>query len=189
MQKKCFIEDEKYKKLISKKINEVSQLEFLEYFNTFNSEIHNYDLKQLKFMDSILQYFKIVIETRNEDIEWNVNKAYQKIISSAVYQRYKEKEIKLIYPLCEDSLYDLELDFIFFIKDENHTLEQYYILLQSLLHLLPVVTEKTIYIVHNILLYYKDLKEKNIDFERLDKEMTSFYNNIKNSNVYQKFRK
>lgn len=189
MQMKCFIEDEKYQNLINKKVSEVSQLDFLDYFNKFSNEINNYNVEQLRFMDSILQYFKIVIETRDEDIDFSVNKAYQKIISTGIYQKYKEREIELSYPLIEDSLYDLELDYVSFLKNENHTLEQYYILLQSLLYLLPVVTKKTIYIVHNILLYYKELEIKNVDFETYGDVMTDSYNKIKNSKVYQKFKK
>ncbi len=187
MQRENWMESERYKKFNQKKVVDLTKDDFIYYFTLFLKEISSYDFKQLKEVDSVLNYYDIVADLNSNKFitDEEVSNLYEKVISSSIYISYKEKEFLLNYPLCEESLYQLELDYISFLRNKNATLKEYKNILEILFFLLPVASEKTIYIVHNILLYYKFGKMEN---EGKEKKVAALYEELCCSKVYQKLK-
>lgn len=134
------------------------KLDFWPIFSYFRVYSRELDLKSFKIFDAILtryqrEYFNI-LDDREEDVD------YLEIKYSEIYNICKEKLIQLEYPKHSSSLYLLEEEFLDILKRKITDDVTYYQLLEKLFYLSDIVDEKTVYIMHNILLFYQDVKRR-----------------------------
>ena len=134
------------------------KLDFWPIFSYFRIHFSELNLKSFKKFDMILTRYQREHFSMLDDSEEDAY--YLEIKHSEIYNIYKEKLIEFEYPLCPDSLYRLEDEFVDIIKRKITDDVTYYHLLEKLFYLSDIVDEKTIYIMHNILLFYQDVKRR-----------------------------
>ena len=134
--------------------------DFFPLFSYYRVHLREFDLPNFKRFDAVL-------------------KKYQK----EFYSRIDEED----YPHCTNSLYLLENAFVDLVREQRTDDVSYFDLLEKLYYLSDVVDENTFYIMHNILLYYQDIKKREpsyiLDLNVLEKLYTQVkceYQKIKN---------
>lgn len=187
---------EKYiKKIENKKISELD-LDFEVFFSEVKKDLFDYQLEDFILLEKILEYYKIFRKCREnqdadcQDIE---DQLYQNIIESGFYQKYLNDCFKINYPKCEESLYRLEFQFVAFLRnqEEKIDIDKYHNILYTLDYLSDFINEKTIYIAHNILLFYKHIldKEEYLSYEN-KKPIDNLYQSLMDTNSsYQKYKR
>ncbi len=145
--------DNQFREIVNKEI--LQKQDFDPMFTFFRVHARELDLNCFKKFDILFtkyqqEYFSI-LEASEEDA------SYLEIRHSEIYNMHKERLIQFEYPRCSNSLYYLEDEFIYIVKRQIVNDATYYDLLEKLFYLKGVVDEKTLYIMHNILLYYQDV--------------------------------
>lgn len=141
-----------------KKIKDIKKSDFLKLLIYCNNNLEHFSLDKLKKVDNLLNYYYEAFKEYDLDYETDSDFYYYLLRNSKIYKMYEEYKIKIAYPKVEDSLYKLELEFIEIIKKEQIDTYEYNKLLKKIYYLKDCLTEKTSYILHNILLYYKDIE-------------------------------
>ena len=132
----------------------VSCSDVKEKFDNQFREIVNKEILQKQDFDPMFTFFRV--HARELDLS-EEDASYLEIRHSEIYNMHKERLIQFEYPRCSNSLYYLEDEFIYIVKRQIVNDATYYDLLEKLFYLKGVVDEKTLYIMHNILLYYQDV--------------------------------
>lgn len=160
--------------------------DFAPIFAFFRVHARELDVNRFKRFDELLtkyqcEYFSILGDSEEDAY-------YLEIKHSKIYNIHKERLIQLEYPKHPDSLYLLEEEFIDIIKREITDDVTYYDLLEKLFHVKDVVDEKTIYIMHNILLYYQDISKKEPTYILGLTDLDKMYSSLEKEE-YQKIKK
>lgn len=184
---------EKYISDFEKKKIEDINFEFINIFSEIIRNIKDYEIDDFILIEKVITYFKIFRRLKKDLDLCEENELLNIILESSVYRRYLSYSFKLHYPKNIDSLYRLELQFVSYLKNMSETIEfdEYGEILYTLYYLSDFINDKTIYIAHNILLFYNDVIS-NKEFEVYEKkdEINNLYMYLteKNSN-YQKYKR
>lgn len=181
---------------LDKQINSFNQIpmshlkkeDFLPIFVTIYGQLNHFEFSDLKKVKSVLEYYQIVKENESEEDDITLN-YYMKIYSSGVYTQFIEDIGQMQYPNSEETLYQLELEYIELLKSDEPLvlkIQKYMNLLCVLDRLSSFVSQRTFYIMHNMLLYYKELLQ--IVPESLE-EFANIYENLVKQDVYQKYKR
>lgn len=176
--------DDQLREITNKK--NLQKHDFAPIFTCFRVYARELDVKRFKEFDELLtkyqcQYFSILGDSEEDAY-------YLEIRHSEIYTMYKERLIQLEYPKDPNSLYCLEEEFVDIIKRQITDDVIYYGLLEKLFHLKDVVDEKTIYIMHNILLYYQDVRKREPTYVLGLTDLDKMYSSLKKEE-YQKIKK
>lgn len=179
--------------------------EFLKVFREICSNIKEYGIEEFITVDQILSHYKnfrIFVDKKDRKKKQYIeeDRLYEQIISSPFYIEFLNCKFLANYPKCEESLYKLELDFQKFLREMEVTLvrkdkviniDRYNEILATLDYLSDFINERTIYIAHNIILYYKDILRTNEYAVYRDKNnLIGNYQSITESNSnYQKYKR
>lgn len=196
---------EKYVRIFENKSYVQIRGEFVKVFNEIYSNITEYGIEEFITVDQILSHYKnfrIFVDKKDRKKKQYIeeDRLYEQIISSPFYIEFLNCKFLANYPKCEESLYKLELDFQKFLKEMEVTLvrkdkviniDRYNEILAILDYLSDFINERTIYIAHNIILYYKDVIKTNEYAVYRDKDnLIGNYQSITESNSnYQKYKR
>lgn len=141
-----------------KTVTEVTPQDFISIFESIYPFLEEFDISQLAKVETILTYYSVVKKVNKK--EWKeADEHYYAIFNSYAYKDYLKVPFLAKYPLCEESLFDLELDFVQFLKQKNRKdeLTEYKNILITLNYLSDYISSNTIYIAYIFYFIKKNL--------------------------------
>lgn len=184
---------EKQKEIENVCVKDMPLLAFTEVFTGALPELKNMHIEDIEVLRQWIDAFEVVSSYHPEWKESATNAYVEKLKTSPTYQSYLQF---LEQRQNEEALYNLELEYVKFLKEQELSSSPekeyaYTALLVKLEGLKKYVSKNTFYIMYNILLYYNELRS----------ELLMHYGNVNHSHVteryhflhdgeeYQKFKK